>query len=102
VLVLGDMGEVGDQGPAFHTEIGAYAQARGIEALWATGELATHAVQAFGAGGRHFGRAEDLARALEEDAGGMVARAGAVLVKGSRFMRMERMVAALVADTSAH
>ncbi|CAG2130659.1 UDP-N-acetylmuramoyl-tripeptide--D-alanyl-D-alanine ligase [Cupriavidus yeoncheonensis] len=102
LLVLGDMGEVGDQGPAFHTEIGAYAQARGIEALWAIGELAPHAVQAFGAQGRHFGRAEDLARALEEDAGGMVARAGAVLVKGSRFMRMERMVDALVADTSAH
>jgi UDP-N-acetylmuramoyl-tripeptide--D-alanyl-D-alanine ligase len=102
LLVLGDMGEVGDQGPAFHTEIGGYAHARGIEALWATGELATHAVQAFGEAGRHFGRAEDLARALEEDAGGMVARAGAVLVKGSRFMRMERIVDALVADTSAH
>lgn len=102
LLVLGDMGEVGDQGPAFHTEIGAYAHARGIEALWAIGELAPHAVQAFGEQGRHFGRAEELARALEEDAGGMVARAGAVLVKGSRFMRMERMVDALVADTSAH
>ncbi|CAG2152689.1 UDP-N-acetylmuramoyl-tripeptide--D-alanyl-D-alanine ligase [Cupriavidus numazuensis] len=102
LLVIGDMGEVGDQGPAFHTEIGGYAQTRGIEALWATGELATHAVQAFGAQGRHFALAEDLARALEEDAGGTVAQAGAVLVKGSRFMRMERMVAALVADTPAH
>ncbi|QYY31193.1 MULTISPECIES: UDP-N-acetylmuramoyl-tripeptide--D-alanyl-D-alanine ligase [Cupriavidus] len=102
LLVIGDMGEVGDQGPAFHTEIGGYAQALGIEALWATGELATHAVQAFGAQGRHFERAADLARALEEDAGGTVAKAGAVLVKGSRFMRMERMVAALVADTPAH
>lgn len=102
LLVLGDMGEVGDQGPAFHTEIGAYAHACGIEALWAIGELAPHAVQAFGAQGRHFGRAEDLVRALEEDAGGMVAGAGAVLVKGSRFMRMERMVDALVANTSAN
>ena len=37
LLVLGDMGEVGDQGPAFHTEIGAYARAHGIESLWATG-----------------------------------------------------------------
>ncbi|WP_454736685.1 UDP-N-acetylmuramoyl-tripeptide--D-alanyl-D-alanine ligase [Cupriavidus necator] len=102
VLVLGDMGEVGDQGPAFHEEIGAYAQARGIDTLWATGELAVHAVQAFGARARHFGTAEALIKALEEDSGGMVAQAGAVLVKGSRFMRMERMVAALVADTSAH
>ncbi|MNT76093.1 UDP-N-acetylmuramoyl-tripeptide--D-alanyl-D-alanine ligase [compost metagenome] len=102
VLVLGDMGEVGDQGPAFHEEIGAYAQARGVDRLWGTGELAVHAVRAFGANGRHFGSAEELAKALEEDSGGMVAQAGAVLVKGSRFMRMERMVAALVADTSAH
>ncbi|WP_444633217.1 UDP-N-acetylmuramoyl-tripeptide--D-alanyl-D-alanine ligase [Cupriavidus oxalaticus] len=102
VLVLGDMGEVGDQGPAFHEEIGAYAQARGVDTLWAAGELAVHAVRAFGANGRHFGSAEDLAKALEEDSGGMVAQAGAVLVKGSRFMRMERIVAALVADTSAH
>jgi len=102
LLVLGDMGEVGDQGPEFHREIGAYAQQRGIETLWATGELATHAVQAFGAAGRHFARAEDLAMALEEDVGGTVSGAGAVLVKGSRFMRMERIVAALVADTSAH
>ncbi|MCY1292629.1 UDP-N-acetylmuramoyl-tripeptide--D-alanyl-D-alanine ligase [compost metagenome] len=102
VLVLGDMGEVGDQGPAFHEEIGAYAQARGVDRLWGTGELAVHAVRAFGANGRHFGSAEELAKALAEDSGGMVAQAGAVLVKGSRFMRMERMVAALVADTSAH
>lgn len=102
VLVLGDMGEVGDQGPEFHREIGAYARARGIETLWATGELAPHAVQAYGQGGRHFARAEELAKALEEDIGGTVAKAGAVLVKGSRFMRMERMVDALVANTSAH
>jgi len=97
LLVLGDMGEVGDQGPAFHREIGAYARERGIEAMWATGELAPYAVQAFGPAGRHFVRAEDLAGALETDTGGTVAQAAAVLVKGSRFMRMERMVEALTA-----
>jgi len=102
LLVLGDMGEVGDQGPAFHTEIGEYARARGIEALWAMGELAPHAVRAYGPAGRHFAQAEDLARALREDNEGTVAGASAVLVKGSRFMRMERMVDALVAVPSAH
>lgn len=102
VLVLGDMGEVGDQGPAFHAEIGAYARDRGIETLWATGDLAPHAVQAYGAGARHFAKAEDLAQALEADREGVVAGAAAVLVKGSRFMRMERMVEALVATPSAH
>ncbi|HBO80229.1 MAG TPA: UDP-N-acetylmuramoyl-tripeptide--D-alanyl-D-alanine ligase, partial [Cupriavidus sp.] len=99
---LGDMGEVGDQGPMFHTEIGAYARERGIDALWATGELAPHAVQAYGGGARYFARAEDLAQALEADKEGTVANAAAVLVKGSRFMRMERMVDALVASPSAH
>lgn len=101
LLVLGDMGEVGDQGPAFHTEIGAYARARGIEALWGVGEAAPHAVQAFGTSGRHFARAEDLAGALTNDNDGTVAKASAVLVKGSRFMRMERMVDALVGKPSA-
>ncbi len=102
VLVLGDMGEVGNQGPAFHAEIGAYARERGIETFWATGELAPHAVQAYGAGAVHFAKAEDLAQALEADKEGVVAGAAAVLVKGSRFMRMERMVDALVATPSAH
>ena len=102
VLVLGDMGEVGDQGPAFHTEIGAYAREHGIETVWAIGELATHAAQAYGTGARHFDRAEDLAQALKEDREGVVAGAAAVLVKGSRVMRMERMVEALVASPSAH
>jgi len=102
LLVLGDMGEVGDQGPAFHTEIGAYARAHGIEALWATGAAMVHAAQAFGAAARYFERAEDLAQALAQDKDGTVAAASAVLVKGSRFMRMERMVDALVAITPAH
>lgn len=96
VLVIGDMGEVGDQGPAFHAEIGAYARARGIDTLWATGEASPHAVQAFGEGARHFADAGALAATLAADADGTVARASAVLVKGSRFMRMERMVEALV------
>lgn len=96
VLVIGDMGEVGDQGPAFHAEIGAYARSRGIETLWATGEASPHAVQAFGEGARHFAGADALAATLAADADGTVARASAVLVKGSRFMRMERMVDALV------
>ncbi len=101
VLVIGDMGEVGDQGPAFHAEIGAYARARGIETLWATGEASPHAVQAFGEGARHFAGADALAATLAADADGIVARASAVLVKGSRFMRMERMVDALVTPPAA-
>ncbi|WP_199032263.1 UDP-N-acetylmuramoyl-tripeptide--D-alanyl-D-alanine ligase [Ralstonia sp. ASV6] len=91
-LVLGDMGEVGSQGPAFHEEIGAYAREHGIDAVLATGELARYTVDAFGAGARHFASAEALIEQGVPD----IAPGATVLVKGSRFMRMERIVEALV------
>jgi len=87
VLVLGDMGEVGPQGPAFHREIGAYARARGVTRLLTLGEAAAHAAEAFGASGAHFGDVNALIAAIE---------GRTVLVKGSRFMKMERVVAALL------
>jgi UDP-N-acetylmuramoyl-tripeptide--D-alanyl-D-alanine ligase len=90
VLVLGDMGEVGEHGPAFHREVGGYARDRGIGALYALGEASRAAADAFGARARHFDSVEALLRGLP--------RAATVLVKGSRFMRMERVVAALTAD----
>jgi UDP-N-acetylmuramoyl-tripeptide--D-alanyl-D-alanine ligase len=85
-LVLGDMGEVGSQGPQFHREVGDYARAKGVDRLLALGEATSHAVAAFGPGARHFDALDDLVDALE---------AKTVLVKGSRFMKMERVVAAL-------
>jgi UDP-N-acetylmuramoyl-tripeptide--D-alanyl-D-alanine ligase len=86
VLVLGDMGEVGEHGADFHREVGAYARAKGVSSLLALGEATRHAVQAFGAGARHFADAQELAKA---------AQGKTILVKGSRFMKMERVVAAL-------
>ena len=94
LLVLGDMGEVGDQGPAFHREVGGYARERGIERLMAAGEMSREAVTAFGDGARHFESVAALAAALLPAAGG-AAGIGSMLVKGSRFMRMERVVKAL-------
>ncbi len=90
-LVLGDMGEVGADGPAFHREAGAIARAAGIERLSTIGPLASETAAAFGAGGRHYTNVEELVADLRA-----LAVAGTtVLVKGSRFMRMERVVAAL-------
>ena len=86
VLVLGDMGEVGTQGADFHREIGAYARAMGIASLLALGEATRDAVQAFGTGARHFGSVDELVAHVS---------GSSILVKGSRFMRMERVVAAL-------
>ncbi len=95
-LLLGDMGEVGDQGPAFHEEIGAYAKQRGIDAFWCAGELCAHAAQAYGAGARHFADTPALLAALGASAAAEPAFQS-VLVKGSRFMGMERVVALLIA-----
>src|SRR6185295_18747554 len=75
-LVLGDMGEVGEQGPEFHREIGFYALSKNIEGLYALGEATKHAVEAFGPGARHFDRVEDLLKDL---------KGSSILVKGSRF-----------------
>jgi UDP-N-acetylmuramoyl-tripeptide--D-alanyl-D-alanine ligase len=85
-LVLGDMGEVGSQGPEFHREVGAYACSRKISSLYALGSATRDAVQAFGEGARHFESVEELVKHV---------RGRTILVKGSRFMRMERVVAAL-------
>jgi UDP-N-acetylmuramoyl-tripeptide--D-alanyl-D-alanine ligase len=94
-LVLGDMGEVGADGPAFHREAGAYARAAHIDRLLTTGALAAESGAAFGEGAEHFASVEALAAHVAA-----TARAGTtILVKGSRFMRMERVVAALCGPT---
>ena len=90
-LVLGDMGEVGDQGPEFHREVGAYARERGIERLLASGAASIEAVLAYGQGGAHCTDIDVLTEAART-----ASARGSVLVKGSRFMRLERVVAALV------
>jgi murE/murF fusion protein len=86
VLVLGDMGEVGDNGPAMHTEVGAYARSRGIDTLLTLGEATRASALAFGQGARHCDSPEQICEML----GKMVI--ASLLVKGSRFMRMERVV----------
>ncbi len=88
MLVLGDMGEVGSEGRQFHTEIGAYARGRGIEHLFTLGELAIHASGAFGARARHANDMEELKQAVAA----LATANSTVLVKGSRFMKMERVV----------
>jgi UDP-N-acetylmuramoyl-tripeptide--D-alanyl-D-alanine ligase len=95
-LVLGDMGEVGDQGPAFHAEIGRYAKQRGLDAFWCAGPACAEAALAYGAAARHYAELPALLAALA--APGETPAAAAVLVKGSRFMRMEQVVQALQAE----
>jgi UDP-N-acetylmuramoyl-tripeptide--D-alanyl-D-alanine ligase len=94
LLVLGDMGEVGQQGPEFHAEAGRYAQAKGIDQLMVLGDLTQSSVGAF-AGARHF----DSVDALNAAVRAALPQLGSVLVKGSRFMRMERVVEFVIGET---
>jgi UDP-N-acetylmuramoyl-tripeptide--D-alanyl-D-alanine ligase len=94
VLIVGDMGELGEHAAACHAEIGAYARAAGIERLYALGELSLHTVQAFGAGAQHFAALEALLAAAKAE----LASGATLLVKGSRFMKMERVVQAFAAE----
>ena len=89
-LVLGDMGEVGERGPEFHAEVGRYAKQKGIGTLITLGSASVDAVKAFGPGAEHFTAVEELV--------GRKIEAKTILVKGSRFMRMERVVAALTGE----
>jgi UDP-N-acetylmuramoyl-tripeptide--D-alanyl-D-alanine ligase len=88
VLVLGDMGELGEETGDAHTRVGAAARAGGIDRLYTLGEAAAAAASAFGGPARHFRRIEDLLPALEPE----LEAGTTVLVKGSRFMQMERVV----------
>jgi UDP-N-acetylmuramoyl-tripeptide--D-alanyl-D-alanine ligase len=89
-LVLGDMGEVGEQGPAFHAEVGRYAKEKGVGALLGFGSASKQSVIAFGEGAEHFEDWNQISSSLKN--------ARTILVKGSRFMRMERVVAALTGE----
>ena len=91
IFVMGDMGEVGEAGAQFHDELGGYAKSMGIERLFCLGAQSIAAAHNFDGGAEHFGRIEDLIKALKHELGPETT----VLVKGSRFMRMERVVEAV-------
>ena len=108
-LVLGDMGEVGDQGPAFHKEVGAYAAEQGVSRLFALGEQCKFAVQGFNdsskahhaSGAAHFTTLDQLLEGLNVALADQESSKQLhldILVKGSRFMRMERVVQALLEE----
>ena len=97
LLVLGDMGEVGDQGARFHAEVGAWARERGVETLFALGDESAGSVAAFAAAGGIDGRHFDAVEPLNAAVLACLPTTASVLVKGSRFMRMERVAQAIAA-----
>ena len=84
ILVLGDMGEIGEASGQYHDEIGGYAKSQGVDLLFALGEATKAAVRNFGEGARHFCHVDKLIAALDKEAGPETT----VLVKGSRFMKI--------------
>ena len=88
ILVLGDMGELGKSAIDLHRTIGRDARKAGLDRLLTLGELSAYAAEEFGKGARHFNHIDEL---LHETAG-LLADDVTLLVKGSRFMRMERVV----------
>ena len=99
-LVFADMGELGAYATESHRQVGIQAKAAGIERLFATGTEAQLAVETFGAGASWFADTTELAAALNAElsraAPGFSPAEVRMLVKGSRFNRLERVVAALV------
>jgi len=91
ILVIGDMGEIGEQSFQYHDEIGGYAKSEGVDFLFGLGEMSEVAARNFGEGGFHFSKVDDLVAALKAE----LNEDTVVLVKGSRFMKMERVVDAI-------
>jgi len=96
ILVLGDMGEIGEMAGQFHDEVGGYAKSQGVDRLLALGESSALAAHNFGVGGQRYKKVEDLIEALTAE----LTPETTVLVKGSRFMRMERVADAISATQS--
>ena len=94
ILVLGDMGELGPDAAELHREVGERARAAGIDRLLCLGEMTLNSVAAFGEGAMHFERIEELLAEIEC----ALAPEVSVLVKGSRFMQMERVVKSFIED----
>ena len=97
LLVLGDMGELGEDAAAMHAQIGLSARAVGIDRLLALGDLTKETVGAFGSGAMHFERIQELLAELEN----ALTPDTTVLVKGSRFMQMERVVNSFIEHPTA-
>lgn len=88
ILVLGDMGELGESAVDFHQSIGKEARKAGLDRLLTLGELSEYAAEAFGDGAQHFKNIDELLKETEK----LLAADVTLLVKGSRFMRMERVI----------
>ncbi len=92
IMVLGSMGELGDLSEDYHYALGQQIRDMGVDILLAVGDLALHTVNAFGAGATHFNDQNSLLAELKP----LLSKDAVILVKGSRFMKMENIVQELI------
>jgi UDP-N-acetylmuramoyl-tripeptide--D-alanyl-D-alanine ligase len=92
ILVLGDMKELGSEAKLLHQTAGETIRSAGIDYLFTYGELSANTAQAFGEGAYHFNEQEKLVNALKP----FLYNQTTILIKGSRSMQMEKVVAGLV------
>ena len=97
IVIMGDMGELGEDGAQAHHAVGVYARSLGIDGFWTTGALSAHAAQGYGAGALHFERLSQLVDHALAAAGGQCS----VLIKGSRSAEMERAVEKLISGETS-
>ncbi|WP_163832589.1 UDP-N-acetylmuramoyl-tripeptide--D-alanyl-D-alanine ligase [Spartinivicinus ruber] len=90
LLVLGDMGELGEQAEALHFEVGQFAKQQGLDGLYAVGPLTEQSVIGFGEGAQHFNSKAELVEFLDKQ----LSESLVVLIKGSRSAKMETVVTA--------
>ncbi|MHA7840834.1 MAG: UDP-N-acetylmuramoyl-tripeptide--D-alanyl-D-alanine ligase [Gammaproteobacteria bacterium] len=95
IVVMGDMGELGQQAVHYHQMLGQQARLSGVSALYALGDLSLYTVQAFGAAGHHFDDVNALVMALKPY---VQCNDTVLLVKGSRSMALERVVQPLLEE----
>ena len=92
IMVLGSMGELGDLSEDYHYALGQQIRDMGVDILLAVGDLALHTVNAFGKGATHFNDQNSLLAELKP----LLSKDAVILVKGSRFMKMENVVQELI------
>ncbi len=95
ILVLGDMAELGPQAGKLHREVAYKAKGFGIQHLYGLGPMSRCACETFGPGAWAFNDVDALLNALRTK----IHSDMVILVKGSRSMKMERIVNALLADS---
>jgi len=93
-LVLGDFGELGDEADAIHQTMGLQAKSAGVTTLFTVGEKSQLAAAAFGDNAIHFEDVQTLQQLLQNTLTADVT----CLIKGSRFMQLDKLADALVAE----